>query len=92
MSRARWTAAAGTLLLVAACVLPCGPLADYIGNSMPYPEPTAKLLQQQAAQAAAIERQLVIRASIAAVLAILGLAALIYARRRNRSRKTDPKT
>jgi len=90
MSRVRLAAAAGTLLIVVACLLPCGPIGDYIGNAMPYQDPTDKMLEQQAAQAVAIEHQLAIRASIAGVLVVLGLAALIYARRRRPSRKTDP--
>ena len=32
MSRVRLAAAAGTLLIVVACLLPCGPIGDYIGN------------------------------------------------------------
>ena len=92
MSRSRLISAAGTFPLLAACVLPCDPLADYVGNAMSYQDPTDKMLEQQAAQAAAIEHQLVIRTSIASVLAILGLTALIYALRLRRSRKTDPET
>jgi hypothetical protein len=91
MSRARLSAAAGALLLIAAILLPCGPASDYLGNAMPYQDPTEEMLQQQAAQATAIEHQLAIRGSVAAALAILGLAALIYAGRQRRSRQTDPR-
>jgi hypothetical protein len=74
-------------LLIAAIFLPLGPASDYLGNAMPYQDPTEEMLQQQAARATALEHQLAIRGGIAAVLAILGSVALVYfGRQRHRSR------
>lgn len=89
MSRARLALAAGLLLLVAACLLPCLPLLDMSGSSIPYQDPTPEMLEEQAADVAAAERRLAAYAAIAGVLAVLALAAFVYAWKHRRHTGTD---
>jgi hypothetical protein len=84
VSRLRIAYVAGTLLLVAACALPCASFAELSGASIPYQDPTPEMVQKQAAETAALEHQLVMRAWIGGALASAGLVALIYARRHRR--------
>lgn len=92
MPRVRLAVAAGVLLIVASCLVPCAPFADYAADSLPYQDPTLEMLKKQAEQIAAAEHRLAVHAAIAGVLAVLGLAALIYAWRNRRPRKADPET
>ncbi|MEO3746083.1 hypothetical protein [Plantactinospora sp. B5E13] len=78
MLRTRLALAAGALLVVGACVLPCGPLADEMGASFPYQDPTPEMLLRQAAEIAEARRVLVTRLWIAAGVAVVGLALLLY--------------
>ncbi|WP_433345876.1 hypothetical protein [Micromonospora sp. CA-111912] len=89
MSRARLAVAAGILLLVASCGLPCLPFLDLSAVSLPYQDPTPGMVEEQAEEIAAAEHRLAVYAVVAAVLAILGLAALIYAGKHRRPRKAD---
>ena len=87
MSRARLALTAGVLLLVASCMLPCLPFLDLSGISMPYQDPTPEMLEKQAADIAAAERRLAVYAAVAGALAVIGLAAVVYAFTHRRSRK-----
>jgi hypothetical protein len=89
MPRARLALTAGIVLLVASCLLPCLPFFDVAGMSMPYQDPTPEMLAKQAADVAAAERRFTVHAAIAGVLAVLGLAALVYAWKHRRPRRTD---
>ncbi|EWM66789.1 MULTISPECIES: hypothetical protein [unclassified Micromonospora] len=89
MSRARLALTAGVLLLVASCMLPCLPFLDLSGISMPYQDPTPEMLEKQAIDIAAAERKLALYAATAGALAVVGLAAVIYAFRHRRSRRAD---
>jgi hypothetical protein len=73
VSRIRAAYIFGTLLLVAACALPCASFVELSGSSMPYQDPTAEMIQEQAAEVTELEHQLVTRALIASGLAIAGL-------------------
>jgi hypothetical protein len=86
MSRARLALAAGVLLLVAACLLPCFSFVLDAGSALPYQDPTPEMLAKQAAENAAAERRLAVFAVIGGILAVLGLIALVYAWRHRRSR------
>ncbi len=79
MSRSRVALSVGVLLLLASCLLPCLPLLQVAGTSLPYQDPTPEMLQQHAANVAAAERRLAVCAAVAAALALLGLAALVLA-------------
>jgi hypothetical protein len=92
MPRVRLAVTAAVLLLVVSCLVPCAPFADYAATSLPYQDPTPEMLKKQAAEIAAAEHRLAIHAAIAGVLAVLGLAALIYAWKNRRPRKADPET
>ncbi|ROT31386.1 hypothetical protein EF879_17595 [Micromonospora sp. HM5-17] len=70
--------ALGALLLVGACVLPCGPIGDKVGAMFPYQDPTPEMLRRQAAEVAEAHRVLVTRLWIAAGVAVAGLALLAY--------------
>ncbi|MFI0791997.1 hypothetical protein ACH4OY_04730 [Micromonospora rubida] len=89
MSRSRLAVAAGIFLLVASCGLPCLPFLDLSAVSLPYQDPTPGMLEEQAEEIAAAEHRLAVYAVVAGVLAILGLAALIYAWKHRRSRMRD---
>ncbi|MBB5829333.1 hypothetical protein [Micromonospora carbonacea] len=91
MSRARLALSVGILLLLAACLLPCLPLFQVAGMSLPYQDPTPELLRQHAANVAAAERRLAVCVAVAGALALLGLVALAlaYAWRRRRPPATS---
>jgi hypothetical protein len=76
--RARLALVGGVLLLVAACVLPCGPFLDEGAASIPYQDPTPEMLQKQDAEIAAAREALAIRLWITAAVALVGLAATAY--------------
>jgi hypothetical protein len=80
VSRARLAFVVGIVLLVTACLTPCATFSELAGTSLPYQDPTAEMLQRQAAEVAALERRLGTLAWIAGGLAIAGLVLLIYAR------------
>jgi hypothetical protein len=75
MARSRLALSAGILLLIASCLLPCLPLMDMAGNSMPYQDPKPEMVTKQAADISAAQHRLVVAAAIGGVIAI------IYARR-----------
>ncbi len=89
MPRARLALTAGVLLLIASCLLPCLPLLDLSGVSMPYQDPTPGMIEKQTADIAAAEHRLALHAAIAGALALLGLAAFFYAWKHRRSLKAD---
>ena len=89
MSRARLAMTAGVLLLIASCLLPCLPFLDLSGISMPYQDPTPEMLEKQAADITAAEHRLAVHAAIAGALAVIGLAAFIYAWKHRQTRKAD---
>ncbi|MEV6816461.1 hypothetical protein [Micromonospora sp. NPDC051296] len=72
----------GVLLMLASCLLPC--LTFWNGITLPDQDPTPEAIQQENAEALAFEQRFQIAASIAGALAILGLAAFIYARKHHR--------
>jgi hypothetical protein len=72
----------GVLLMLASCLLPC--LTFWNGITLPDQDPTPEAIQQENAEALAFEQRFQIAASIAGALAILGLGALIYARKHHR--------
>jgi hypothetical protein len=84
MSRARIACGVGAVLLPTAFALPCLTFADLAGNAVPYQDPTAQMLAKQAADDAALYAQLVTRLWIGGVLAVIGVAALVYAWRHRR--------
>jgi hypothetical protein len=69
----------GVLLLVGAFVLPCLSWLDLSAASLPYQDVSPDLAQKQAADMAALDRELGIRLWIGAAMAFLGLTALGYA-------------
>ncbi|WP_405114421.1 hypothetical protein OG559_09595 [Micromonospora sp. NBC_01405] len=77
MSRARLLAVVGALLMVASCLLPC--LTSFTGITLPDQDPTPEAIEQQNAEELAFEQRFELVALIAAGLAILGLALLVYA-------------
>ncbi|SCE83287.1 hypothetical protein GA0070607_2119 [Micromonospora coriariae] len=77
MSRARLLTVVGVLLMLASCLLPCLTIVN--GMTLPDQDPTPEAIQQQNADALAFEQRFEVVAWIAAALAILGLAAFIYA-------------
>lgn len=86
MSRARLALTAGILLLVTSCLLPCVPLAEVSGGSMPYQDAPPELLTKQAAEVAAAEHRLVVAAAVAGALFVVALLAFWYAWRHRRPR------
>lgn len=93
MSRPRLALIVGVVLVAAAFLLPCGALADHAGASMPYQDPTADMLQQQAAELAALRQQIVTRLQISSLIGLTGLAGIAYGlwvRRRNRRSIDQP--
>ena len=89
MPRARLALTGGLLLLVASCLLPCFSYAELAAVSMPFQDATREMLEEQAADIAAAEHTFTIHAAIAGALAILGLAAVVYAWKHRRPRKAD---
>ena len=77
MSRTRLLTVVGVLLMLASCLLPC--LTVWNGITLPDQDPTPEAIQQQNAEAPAFEQRFKLVALIAVALAILGLAAFIYA-------------
>ncbi|RAO43725.1 hypothetical protein PSN01_05894 [Micromonospora saelicesensis] len=82
MSRARLLTVVGVLLMLASCLLPC--LTFWNGITSPDQDPTPEVIQQETAEALAFEQRFQIATWVAGALAILGLAALIYARKHHR--------
>jgi hypothetical protein len=84
----------GLVLLAAAVVLPCGPLGDYAGASMPYQDPTPEMLHKQAAEVAALGHDLAVRLQVSALIGLVALAALGYGlwSWRGTRRSTDTET
>ncbi|MFI6757973.1 hypothetical protein ACIBF5_02335 [Micromonospora sp. NPDC050417] len=78
MFRARVALILGVVFLLAACVLPCGPLNDELGASFPYQDPTPEMLQKQAVEIAQARQALAARLRITAVVAFVGLVATGY--------------
>ncbi|WP_346117054.1 hypothetical protein [Micromonospora coerulea] len=86
MSRARLLTVVGVLLMLTSCLLPC--LTAWNDITLPDQDPTPDVIQQQNAEHLAAEQRFEMAAWIAAALAILGLAALIYAWK-HRQRSTN---
>lgn len=79
MNRA-WIGLLATLgLLVVSCAFVGYTYLDLAGTSLPYQDAPAALLQQQAAEIAALEERLRLYLSISAALGLLSLGALAYA-------------
>ncbi|MFG2059355.1 hypothetical protein ACGFI9_35625 [Micromonospora sp. NPDC048930] len=77
MSRARLLTVVGVLLMLTSCLLPC--LTVWNDITLPDQDPTSAAIQQENADYVAAEQRFAVAAWIAAALAILGLAAFIYA-------------
>ncbi|MGR6320331.1 hypothetical protein Q2K19_24210 [Micromonospora soli] len=77
MSRTRLLTVVGVLLMLTSCLLPC--LTFWNGITLPDQDPTPEAIQQENAEALAFEQSFENSMWIAAALAILGLAAFIYA-------------
>jgi LPXTG-motif cell wall-anchored protein len=87
MVRTRLVVIGGMLFLVTACLLTCGPFAEWSGASMPYQDPTPEMLQQQTTEVEALRHTLLVRSAMSLVLGLAGLGAfgyLLWRRRRER--------
>jgi hypothetical protein len=89
MTRVRLAVTVGVLLVLGSCVLACVPFLDLSADSLPYQDPTPEMVKKQAADIAAAEHKLAVHVWIAAALAVVGLAALIYAWCRRKPRGAD---
>ncbi len=89
VTRARLSLTAGIVLLITACLLPCGTLAEWSGASLPYQDPTPAMLDNQADGVAALERALVIYLLISGFLSLVGLCMAAYGLRRWRKLRRE---
>jgi hypothetical protein len=93
VSRVRAAIAVGVLLIVVAIALPCSTLIDLAGTGLPYQDPTAEMLQQQAAHLASLHRRMAVLGWISTGLVLAGVLVLVYAIRTRPERgAADPGT
>jgi hypothetical protein len=91
MPSARLIRVAAMVLLVVGFVLPCAPLADYSGYSMPAQDPTLDMLAQQALDVAVAEHRLAVAAAISGALILAGVAGLVAAKKQAARERAAPR-